>query len=62
MQTNTETLGLMIDAINEEKRRIIEELHDFQKTTSQFQTAQEAATYNRGLREFAEKLQAELDG
>lgn len=61
MQTNMETMGLMIAAIKEDKRRIIDELYQFQKTVSQFPTAKEAAAYNLGLRDFAEKLQAELD-
>ena len=51
----------MIDAIKEEKRRIIEELYGFQKHVSYFKTAKETAAYNLGLREFAEKLRAELD-
>jgi hypothetical protein len=61
MQTNIETLGMMVDVIKEEKRRIIEELYDFQKIVSQFPTVNECASYNRGLRDFADKLQEELD-
>ena len=61
IKNKIETLNFIIDAIKEEKIRIIEELYKFQKSVSQFSTSKEAVAYNLGLREFAEKLQNEID-
>lgn len=60
MQTNKETIELLAQAIAEEKKRIIEELYEFQKTVSLFATSKECIAYNLALRQFADKLNAEI--
>jgi len=61
METIQETLNLMVDAIKEEKARIIEDLYSFQKEAHLFSSVKEASAYNLALRQFADKLQSEID-
>lgn len=56
MSEITEHFKTMCEALKDERKRIAEEMYSYQKTVSQFATADECKAYNQALRDFAEKL------
>jgi hypothetical protein len=56
IQEIQEIMGLISEAIREERKLISEEIYEMQGTVSQFATSKECIAYNRALREAAEKI------